>query len=143
VQAGKTTQLTFGNYCTKPSGGKTPGYWHNKNGLARDGRRHARTGVRDPVGAQPRRQSGSAFDPTTHPQFATWLLDGNATNMAYRLSTHLAAMRLNVEAGFVDGTRIYAPFGGTINELIAVANASLAASPYTPAAIPIAPSRKC
>jgi hypothetical protein len=137
VQAGKTTQLTFGNYCTKPSGGRTPGYWHNKNGLATlmDGGtlapEFAILSALNLVG-----NSGSAFDPTNHPQFATWLLDSNATNMAWKLSTHLAAMRLNVEAGFVDGTRIYAPFGGTINELIAVANASLADSPYTPSGHP-------
>ena len=45
--------------------------------------------------------------------------------MAYKLSSHLAAMRLNVEAGFVNGNRIYAPFGGTVNQLMALANTSL------------------
>ena len=47
--------------------------------------------------------------------------------MAYKLSSHLAAMRLNVEAGFVNGNRIYAPFGGTVNQLMALANNSLRA----------------
>ena len=133
VNPGKTTQLTFGNYCTKPGGGRTPGFWHNKNGLATlmDG------GTLAPEfailsGLNLVGENGAAFDPTTHPQFATWLLDGNATNMAYRLSTHLAAARLNVESGATNGNLVFAPFGGTVNELIAVANASLSDSPYTP-----------
>jgi hypothetical protein len=139
VYAGKTTHVAFGNYCTKPSGGRTPGYWHNKNGYATmlDG---------NPPSVLPElnilaalnlvNHDGSAFDPVSHPQFATWLLDSNATNMANKLSSHLAAMRLNVEAGFVNGNRIYAPFGGTINALIAAANASLGANPYTPTGHP-------
>lgn len=139
VTAGHTTHVAFGNYCTKPSGGRTPGYWHNKNGYATmlDG---------NPPSVLPElnllvalnlvNHDGSAFDPVSHPQFATWLLDSNATNMANKLSSHLAAMRLNVEAGFVNGNRIYAPFGGTINALIAAANASLGANPYTPAGHP-------
>lgn len=139
VYAGKTTHVAFGNYCTKPSGGRTPGFWHNKNGYATmlDG---------NPPSVLPElnilvalnlvNHDGSAFDPTTHPAFATWLLDSNATNMANKLSSHLAAMRLNVEAGFVNGNRIYAPFGGTINALIAAANASLGTYPYTPVGHP-------
>jgi hypothetical protein len=53
--------------------------------------------------------------------------------MAYKLSSHLAAMRLNVEAGFVNGNALYAPYGGTINALINAANTSLGLYPYTPA----------
>jgi hypothetical protein len=50
------------------------------------------------------------FDPTTYAQFRTWLLNGNAVNMNYTLSVQLAAMKLNVEAGFVDPTQlVYAP----------------------------------
>ena len=139
VYAGTTTHVAFGNYCTKPSGGRTPGYWHNKNGYATmlDG---------NPPSVLPElnllvalnlvNHDGSAFDPVSHPAFAAWLLDSNATNMANKLSSHLAAMRLNVEAGFVNGNRIYAPFGGTINQLIAAANASLGANPYTPSGHP-------
>jgi len=75
--------------------------------------------------------NGLDFNPASYDQFRTWLLGATATNMAYKLSSHLAAMRLNVEGGFVNGNRIYAPFGGTINELIALANQSLAANPIT------------
>jgi hypothetical protein len=75
--------------------------------------------------------NGLDFDPATYPQFRTWLLGSTATNMAYKLSSHLAAMRLNVEAGFVNGNRIYAPFGGTINQLMTLADNSLATHPLT------------
>ena len=43
-----------------------------------------------------------------------WLLNGNAVNMAYMLSVHLAAMTLNIEAGFVNEDAFYIPCGGTI-----------------------------
>jgi len=81
-------------------------------------------------------QCGQNFDPATYPQFRTWLLGSTATNMAYKLSSHLAAMRLNVEAGFVNGNRIYAPFGGSINQLMTLANNSLLSDPLTPAGHP-------
>jgi len=139
VTAGHTTHVAFGNYCTKPSGGRTPGYWHNKNGYATmlDGNPPSvLPELNLLVGLNLVNHNGSAFDPVSHPQFAAWLLDSNATNMANKLSSHLAAMRLNVEANFVNGNRIYAPFGGTINALIAAANASLGANPYTPAGHP-------
>lgn len=133
VVAGGTAQLAFGNYCTKPSGGRTPGYWSNQNGLntLMDG------GTLAPEftllsGLHLRGATGQDFDPSTYPQFRTWLLGSTATNMAYKLSSHLAAMRLNVEAGFVNGNRIYAPFGGTINQLMTLADNSLAAHPLTP-----------
>jgi hypothetical protein len=139
VTVGHTTQLSFGNYCTKPSGGKTPGFWSNKNGQATmmDG---------SPASLLPELNllaglnlvdaNGGAFDPVDYPSFRTWLLGSNATNMAYKLSSHLAAMRLNLEAGFVNGNAIYAPFGGTINELVALADASLGTDPYTPSGHP-------
>jgi hypothetical protein len=132
--SGKTTYVKFGNYCMGGSGGRTPGFWSNKNGH--------RTMLDELNGAEEELAllrslnlvdaNGRPFNPTTHAQFRSWLLGGNATNMAYKLSTHLAAMALNVEAAFVDGKRTYLPFGGTINELIALANASLASDPFTP-----------
>lgn len=132
VTAGYTTRVTFGNYCTKPSGGRTPGFWSNQNGLntlmdggtlAPEFNLLANLNLRD--------ANGLNFDPVTYPQFRTWLLGSTATNMAYKLSSHLAVMRLNVEAGFVNGNRIYAPFGGTINQLMTLANNSLLSDPLT------------
>lgn len=137
VYAGTTKYVAFGNYCTNGSGGRTPGYWSNQNGLNKlmDG------GTLAPeltllsnlnlVDA-----NGDAFDPTTYPQFRTWLLASTATNMAYKLSSHLAAMRLNVEAGYVNGGSFYVPFGGTVNQLITLANNSLASDPFTPTGHP-------
>lgn len=137
VTAGYTTRVTFGNYCTYPAPGRTPGFWSNKNGLNKlmDG------GTLAPEftllsNLHLRDANGLDFDPVTFPQFHDWLLASTATNMAYKLSSHLAAMRLNVEAGFVNGNRIYAPFGGTVNQLMALADNSLATDPLTPVGHP-------
>ena len=139
VHPGSVAQLTFGNYCTKPGGGKTPGFWSNKNGEATmmDG---------TPASLLPELNllaglnlvdaGGNAFNPVDYPTFRTWLLGSEATNMAYRLSSHLAAMSLNIEAGFVNGNRIYAPFGGTVNQLMTLADNSLASDPFTPTGHP-------
>jgi hypothetical protein len=56
------------------------------------------------------------------------LLNATATNMAYMLSAQLAAMELNVEAGFVDGSAIvFSPELGfiTIGDLMTAANSAL------------------
>ncbi|BCT92949.1 hypothetical protein LYSHEL_19720 [Lysobacter helvus] len=139
VTVGHTTQLSFGNYCTKGSGGKTPGFWSNKNGQATmlDGSPASLLPELNLLGSLNLVDAnGVGFNPVDYPSFRTWLLDSNATNMAYKLSSHLAAMQLNVEAGFVSGNAIYAPFGGTVNELMALANASLGSDPYTPSGHP-------
>jgi hypothetical protein len=126
------TRVSFGNYCTRPSGGYTLGFWSNKNGLNR---------LLDGGTAAPELAllsslnlvdaNGLPFNPATYTQFRTWLLGGTATNMAYMLSVQLAAMELNVEAGFVNGNLVYAPYGGTINALMAEANTSLGNNPLT------------
>ena len=59
------------------------------------------------------------------------LLNGTATNMAYMLSVQLAAMRLNVEAGFVSGSAYYVPYGGTVSQLIDGAKGLLGADGVT------------
>jgi hypothetical protein len=70
--------------------------------------------------------------------FRNWLLSATATNMAYMLSAQLAAMELNVEAGFVNGNAlVYAPGTNsanalgfaTINALMTEANAELTLHP--------------
>lgn len=134
-----TTTVKFGNYCKKGSGGRTPGFWSNQNGQAKmnDG---------DPPSMGPELgllsslnlvdAAGNAFDPTTYTSFRNWLLASTATNMAYKLSSHLAAMTLNVEAGYVNGDSFFLPCNCTINELLEDANDALAADPYTPAGDP-------
>ena len=137
VKSGYTKTVKFGNYCKKPSGGRTPGFWSNQNGQAQmnDG------GTMGPelallVGLNLRNADGSDFDPVDYADFRAWLQARDATNMAYKLSAHLAAMRLNVEAGFVSGSAFYGPFGGTVNQLIAAADAALAADGLTPTGDP-------
>lgn len=137
VVACKTITVQFGNYCTKRSGGRTPGFWSNQNG---------QTKLNDGEGDAPELGmlaalnlvdgAGNAFDPVDYSSFRTWLLASTAVNMAYRLSSHLAAMTLNVEAGYVNGDSFFLPCNCTINELLDDANASLAANPYTPSGHP-------
>ncbi|HZH43622.1 MAG TPA: hypothetical protein VEY50_06030 [Lysobacter sp.] len=129
----KTTVVKFGNYCTKGSGGRTPGYWTNQNGEARmnDGGTMApELGLLSSLNLVD--ASGNAFDPLDYASFEAWLRARNATNMAYQLSGHLAAMTLNVESGLVNGDATFLPCNCTINELMEDANESLGTNPYTP-----------
>ncbi|MGH8086223.1 MAG: hypothetical protein ACREPV_13275 [Lysobacter sp.] len=129
---GKTAWVKFGNYCTVGSGGRTPGYWGNKNGERRMGDGGTLQPELDLLGAMNLVDAnGLAFDPSSHAGFKSWLRGSNAVNMAYKLSSHLAAMALNVEAGYVDGDATFVSFGGTVNELMALANQSLADHPKT------------
>jgi len=128
-----TTTVKFGNYCKKGSGGRTPGFWSNQNGQAKlnDGLTMApELGLLSSLNLVD--ASGNAFDPTTYTSFRTWLLASTATNMAYKLSSHLAAMTLNVEAGYVNGDSFFLGCNCTINELLEDANDALAADAYTP-----------
>lgn len=150
VANGDTDAVVFGNLCLGAGGGHTLGFWSNKNGQAtmNDG----------PAGGSPSNninpelalltslhlKDGNAndFNPTSYSQFRTWLLSANATNMAYMLSAQLAAMALNVEAGFVDPSAlIFAPQTSsantlgfaTVQQIINEANAALQANPDTTA----------
>jgi hypothetical protein len=144
IICGSTEQEDFGNVqigCD--GGGHTPGFWSNKNGERTFGL------LPNPLvtltGLPLADAAGNDFDPLSYVEFRIWLLASDATNMAYKLSTHLAAMVLNVEAGFVDpGALVYAPdvegadeFGFiSIGDLIAKAVAALGADKYTPAGDP-------
>jgi hypothetical protein len=133
----QTVTIKFGNYCKKPSGGKTPGFWSNQNGEAKlnDGGTMApELGLLASLNLVD--AAGNPFDPTNYGSFRSWLLASDAVNMAYKLSSHLAAMTLNVEAGFVNGDSTFLPCHCTINELLDDANASLGAFPYTPTGHP-------
>jgi hypothetical protein len=135
VVANGTATLYFGNVCVgQARGGLTLGFWSNKNGQALIGSDDL-TQLRD---LNLRGPSGADFDPTNYAAFRTWLLNGNAVDMAYMLSVQLAAMKMNVYNGKVVGTAlIYAPgttsansLGfATVNDVIAEANASLGSYP--------------
>ncbi len=144
------TGLVFGNYAVVPISAHTKGYWHNQNGYAT---------MNDGGTIVPELQmlnalclvrlDGSPADfNTSNPlagfqDFSTWITsDSNGSNMACQLSAQLAAMELNVEAGFVTGDQlIFAPGANSSNslgiaklsDLMAEANASVCANPNTSA----------
>ena len=136
IAAGDNKTVEFGNLCLGPGGGHTLGFWSNKNGQAtmNDGGSLCpeltllnNLYLRNGAGTR----MNFACDYTA---FRNWLLSASATNMAYMLSAQLAAMELNVEAGFVNGNAlVYAPGTNsanslgfaTINSLMTEANAEL------------------
>ena len=138
--------VRFGNVCIGAGGGHTLGFWSNKNGQAAMND----NGTLDPElallsGMNLKNGSGLNFDPTNYALFRDWILGAKATNMAYMLSAQLAAMALNVEAGFVNGNPlVYAPGVpgtnslGFINVVALIKNADIALSVdgYTPAGDP-------
>src|SRR6185369_10028322 len=54
------------------------------------------------------RKSGNImpFDPTNYTDFRTWLLNGNAVNMAYMLSVQLSATSLDVRHRYLSDNQI-------------------------------------
>lgn len=128
---GSGQSVTFGNVCLGAGGGLTLGFWSNKNGqaLITTSDLAALTALNLVDG------TGKAFDPTKGSTLSTWLLNANATNMAYMLSAQLATMKLNVLHGFVSGSALVQnPCDGsfiTINALMIAANASLGTNPVT------------
>lgn len=120
----------FGNVCLGAGGGRTLGFWSNRNGAA--------LFLADDLAAMNalnlRSANGSHFNPGNYSQFRNWILNATATNMAYMLSAQLAAMRLNVLNGVVSGSAlVYAPgvpganSAGfiSINALMSAADSSL------------------
>ena len=142
------SNLDFGNVCLGPGGGHTLGFWSNKNGQAQinDGGSMA-SELALLAALNLKNATGADFDPATYPAFRNWLLNATAVNMAYMLSAQLAAMELNVEAGFVDDGAII--YGGdclgftTINAVRTAANASLGTDGYTPDADPNRADQEC
>jgi hypothetical protein len=125
--------VDFGKYTVAQNCiGRTPGFWRNNNGVAIivNGGYWDELAALNLVNA-----SGAAFNPTGNvTQWRNWLQGANATNMAYMLSAHLAAMQLNVLSGGVSPTCWMATGSGptSIESLMAAANAALLLDPYTP-----------
>lgn len=123
----------FANVCLGAGGGRTLGFWSNKNG--------AKLFDETVIDALPLVDaSGAGVNLNGHPAFKSWILGAHATNMAYMLSAQLAAMALNVDAGFVEADAIvYAPGCGnllddqfiSITHLMNDAVAQLMANPLT------------
>ena len=151
--------LEFGNACLcPPTGGFTPGFWSNKNGMAVLAANDP--GWRDLLNASCLRNAdGSLFQVPSGPfssafgQFQTWLLQASATNMAYRLSAHTAAAKLNVAyKGLSPGKVLMLPpnladcFGSStvsVQDLIAQAEALLCADGFTLPGDPNRPAQEC
>ncbi|MEM3659984.1 MAG: SdrD B-like domain-containing protein [Thermoproteota archaeon] len=142
VEQGETAIIDFGVVrigCY--GGGHTVGFWGSKNGedQIKDGPGGESTELQLLSDLNLRTRDGDWFEPASYSELRNWLLNGDAVNMAYMLSTKLAAMVLNVEAGFVNpNARIYAPGVKegtdfpTIIELINAANYWLGLDGYTP-----------
>lgn len=116
-------------------GGLTPGFWHNKNGQKLIGA--GDLAMLDALCLV--KANGDDFDPTTKTQVANWILADADDNMAYKLSSMLAAMELNVFNHFVNaGALVYCPTSVdpsgkiSIQALMDMANAELCLHPYTP-----------
>lgn len=133
LAGGETKDVQFGNVCLGQGGGRTLGFWSNKNGQAVMNAGGMATELAFLSGLNLRDGAGADFNPAAYGAFRAWLLSGNAVNMAYMLSVQMAAMELNVYNGFVNGSGlIYAPGAQnavngflTVNALMTEANTEL------------------
>ena len=141
------TIVEFGNYCDCKSGGKPKSWWITASG---------QTKVNDGSTMNPefnalnqlnlRSSSGSHWNLTTTlatptqaqnwTTFVNWVNNSSTTNMAYALSRQLAILRLNLDAGYVNGVNFYKPANESINALLAEANTALGADGNTPVGDP-------
>ncbi len=107
-------------------GGRTLGFWANKNGQALI----TSTDLQNLQNLCLRTTAGTDFNPLSKDSLSTWLRGSNARNMASMLSAQLTATYLSVQHGFtnpdvvVDGTM-------TVNQLIQYANSLLCADGMT------------
>jgi hypothetical protein len=105
VELGQTyTGIDFGNVCLKQgTGGKTIGFWSNKNGQALI----TPTDISALNALNLYKPSGWTYPPfTDKTQIANYLLSANAKDMRWMLSAQLIATKLNVLHGFLSGSTI-------------------------------------
>lgn len=138
VADGTTSGLNFGNVCRLTPGGLTIGFWSNKNGLnlltADDFAALNALHLRNANGTD--RDFNEASLAQKKNAFRGWLLSATATNMAYMLSAQLAGTVLNVRHGFTNPSIIVDAAGHTVADIIALADAALAADGLTLAGDP-------
>jgi hypothetical protein len=153
--------LEFGNVCLGAGGGLTLGFWSNKNGQnlenANDFAALTALNLRTAIGGIQDFTGTLAANKTA---LNTWLLNANATNMAYMLSAQLTAMTLNVRHPGVTGTALV--YGGdcvkayqqsnqlsgnngfiTINDLMSAANTELGLHGLTNSGSPYRAFQEC
>ena len=116
--------LYFGNVCLGEGGGKTLGFWSNRNGEKRMKDTIGMAAALAGLSAQNlRTEAGGHFDPNSYAKFKSWLLTARARNMALMLSVQYAAMWLNINAvnganpGVDPNSLIYAPGTNSANLL--------------------------
>jgi hypothetical protein len=133
VELGQTyTGIDFGNVCLmQGTGGKTIGFWSNKNGQALI----TFTDIIALNALNLYTPSGWMYPPfTDKTQIKNYLLSATAKDMRWMLSAQLIATKLNVLHGFLSGSTIvyvgpssYVPSGFiSINEIVENANNALA-----------------
>jgi hypothetical protein len=124
--------VIFGNVCTGAGGGKTLGFWSNKNGQAAMTAYGMNNLLAYLGGLNLAKPNGDDFDPASYAEFKKWLLSGNAVNMSYMLSVQMAAMALNIQTGKVGGaSMVYAPGALTANDSGFMSVASLVSEANT------------
>jgi hypothetical protein len=127
----------FGNVCLTPGyGGKTLGFWSNKNGQALitpdDVTELNGLNLYKPTGWEYPPFSTSSLS-TAKTQIKNYLLSATAKNMSWMLSAQLIATKLNVLHGFLSrstivyvGPSTYVPSGFiSIDDIMANANSAL------------------
>jgi hypothetical protein len=128
----------FGNVCLGAGGGRTLGFWSNKNGQSVMNGLGMSAILSELRALNLVKADGSPFDPNSYDEFRNWILSANANNMAYMLSAQMAAMYLNVRAEFVSASAlVYAPGTNsanaagfaTVGDLLSEANAELYSHP--------------
>lgn len=148
IPTDKDRTVVYGNVCTGAGGGLTMGFWSNKNGQAV----FAGIGGLAVVTSRPLvNTNGSLFIPGSYVQYAKWLLDAKAVNMAYMLSAQLSAMALNVASNNVSGgAMIFAPGVpganpsgfASVATVMSAATTSLQSNPLTLAGSPYRASQE-
>jgi hypothetical protein len=107
-------------------GGRTLGFWSNKNGQALISASDLQ-GLRDLC---LRTTSGADFSVSSKSSLRTWILGATGRNMASMLSAQLAATYLSVQHGFTDPT-VVVDGSLTVSALISYANSLLCADGVT------------
>jgi hypothetical protein len=139
--SGPVSGMYLTNIC-RLSGGKTLGFWSNKNGQAQETAADFTTltafHLRDAAGNDKDFLGTLSANKTA---LNAWLLGGNAVNMAYMLSVQMTATFLSTQHGLdgttlVDASGFGLPSSISINALIAAADALLAADGNTPSGDP-------
>lgn len=131
------TGIHFGNVCRVAPGGRTIGFWSNRNGqaLLTEGDLEA---LRDLALVD---QEGADFDPSTKEEYAEWLLGATAANMAYMLSAQLSSTYLSSLHGLTD-TSLVVDGTLTVSDVIVYADALLVADGDVPGGDPSRPEEE-